>query len=164
MRTIGIAGIAVALTLMLVSPLFASVSFTPPGGAQEMMMSSIPLLGQPAAPKASGTVTVVSDNAKEHCTLTLQAKGLDPKKVYTVHYVKTVKNGSKVQTTMQGIGAAPYTLKVDSKGDAQMMYQPANCAAILAWPMIEVFVHSDNNPNGTKMAPVLVGNLSKLSE
>ncbi len=163
MRTIGITGIAATLTLALVTALFASVSFVPPSGTQPMLMSSIPLLGQSAMPKASGTVTVVSDKAKKNCTLTLQAKGLTPGKVYTVQYVKTVGMGNKSKTTMQGVGAAPYTLKVDNKGNAQMMYKPASCASVQAWQKIEIFLHPDNNPKGTNMIPVLLGDLSRLS-
>jgi len=164
MRIISVAGIAGVLVFALASALLASVSFTPPGGSQEMMVSSIPLLGQHAAPKANGTVTVVSDKEKKNCTLTLQAAGLDAKKIYTVQYVKTVKNGKKTQITMQGVGVAPYTLTVDQKGNAQMMYKPTSCADVLAWPTIEVAVHTDNNPKGTKMTPVLLGDLSKLPE
>ena len=160
---IGISGLVLALTLGFVSVLCASVSFMPPGGSQDVMMSAIPLLGQTAAPKATGTVTVVSDKDKKNCTVTLQASGLDPKKVYTVHYVKAVKNGKKTTTTMEGVGVAPYTLTVDNKGNAQMMYKPASCADVLAWPKIEVVAHPDGNAKGTKITPVLVGDLTKLS-
>jgi hypothetical protein len=164
MRTIGITGFAVALTLALVSVLAASVSFMPPGGTKKMLLSAIPLLAQTAAPKASGTVTVVSDMEKKNGTLTLQAKGLTPGKVYTVHFMKTVTTGGKSRTTMQGVGTAPYTLTVDSKGNGQMMYQPPSIASMMAWQRIGVFMHPDNKPTGTNMTPVLLGDLSKLAQ
>jgi hypothetical protein len=106
---------------------------------------------------------VVSDTAKRNCTLTLQARGLDAKKVYTVQLVKAVRNGKKTQTVMQGVGNAPFTLQVDNRGNGQLMYKPASCAALLSWSKIEVFLHPNKNPNGARRTPVLIGDLTKLT-
>ena len=163
MRITLVISIASTLLLALTSWLLASVSFTPPNSNQSMLMSSIPLMAQAAAPQASGTMAVVSDKAQKKCDITLQARSLDPKKVYTAWFVKTTKSAGKVTKKMQGVGKAPYALKVDSKGYAQVMATGLDCKTLLAWQTVEVYQHPDKNPKSMKgVVPVLIGDVSKL--
>lgn len=155
--------VLVIFVLGLSSLLFASVTFTPPSSAKPMNMAMIALKPQQAAPKASGMVSLVSDQSKTKCTFAVEAKGLDPKQVYTAWFVGLKTSGGRYDTSkMQGIGSAPYTLKVDSTGTAKLTIN-GSCTDVLKWQKLEIIQHPDKNPKNMKnMRLALVGDLTQL--
>lgn len=148
------------LGLFVCSVALASVTFTPPD-KNKVMMSSVRLMPMKAAPKsAGGTASVMTDPGQRKYGLTLEIKGLDPKKVYTAWLDQPVDAKSKVKA--QGLGTPPFTLKVDPKGDVNQVYAlKANPKA--AWKRVMIVEHPDKNPKSTKgLTTVLTGDLTKL--
>jgi hypothetical protein len=165
MRKTPFALVALAVLVAAVSSLVtASVTFTPPASTKPMSMGMIQLAPQSAAPKSSGMASLMSDKAMTKCTFVLMAKGLNPKSVYTVWFASPVGAKTRAeQMKMQGIGTAPYTLKVDSKGNAKLVSQSTSCSSVTKWQKVEIVSHPDKNPkNLAKSVPVLVGDLTKL--
>ena len=140
----------------------ASVTFTPPGDG-ELLMATVKLVGQKAAPKASGTATLICNKPNTKRAFTIEARGLDTRKVYTMWLIRTVKKGGKSKKEMLGLGKAPHVLKVDKKGKAKFVYNPKDCPDITRWQQLKIVEHKDKNAkNMKKIAPVLVGDLTKL--
>jgi len=136
------------LMILAASVISASVTFTPPD-KNKVMMSSVKLTPQKAAPKASGTVTLVANPGMSKFALTIEARGLDPKQVYTAWLTKTVKVKGKTQMQEQGVGTAPYTLKVDKKGTASTVYN-LTYDPRTKWDSLIVIEHPDKNPKSMK--------------
>jgi hypothetical protein len=154
--------LAVVVTMMIASVIWASVTFTPPGSTQKMLMSSLPMRASSAAPKASGVLSIVSNPAMTKFDLTVEARGLDPKKVYTVSFVNTTMVNGKSKTQMSGIGTAPYAVKPDSKGYAKVAVS-VNYDPRKKWQTVEIVEHPDKNPkNMNKIVPILTGDVNKL--
>ena len=121
------------------------------------------LVGQKAAPKASGTATLICNKPNTKRAFTIEARGLDTRKVYTMWLIRTVKKGGKSKKEMLGLGKAPHVLKVDKKGKAKFVYNPKDCPDITRWQQLKIVEHKDKNAkNMKKIAPVLVGDLTKL--
>ncbi len=151
-----------ALLTLFGAAVWASVTFTPPSNG-ELVMHTIKLVAQKAAPKASGTATLICNKPNTKRAFTIEAKGLDPKKVYTMWLIRTVKKDGKSKKEMKGLGKAPYVLKVDKKGHAKFVYNPKDCPDITKWQQLKIVEHKDKNAkNMKKIAPVLVANLTKL--
>ncbi len=91
---------AAMLAAGLVAGTFAGV------GAGES--KSFTLMGQKDAPEASGTATLAGKK------LSVTAKGLKPKAVYSVWFVNMGATMTKA-----GVGKAPYSFRTDSKGNAK---------------------------------------------
>jgi hypothetical protein len=158
MRKVTIAfGIAV-LTVFVASIAISSVTFTPPD-AVKVMMSSIRLMGQKAAPKAFGVASLLSNPSQSKYTFTIEAHGLNPNGVYTVEFVKS---GGKGKMQMEGIGVAPFVMKTDSKGNGKLL-QDLSYNPKTRWQRVEIIEHMDKNPKSmTRIAPVLIGDLSRI--
>ena len=152
------------VTLMSIgSYALASVTFTPPGGSKAVTMATIKLKAQKAAPKASGTASLICNKGNTKHVFTLEAKGLDPKKVYTVWFVRSVKVKGKTKMEMEGVGKAPYKLKLDAKGNAKLVYSPKDCPAVKKWQQLKIVEHPNKDPKSMKgIIPVLVGDMTKL--
>ncbi len=158
-KTLAIA--VVTLAAFASSAVMASVTFTPPGSPEPMTKVTIKLMGQKSAPKASGIATLTCNQPETKHSFALEAKGLDPKKVYTVWFVKST--GKKMD--MAGVGRAPYVLRVNKKGNAKMTYNPDKCPSMQGWKMLEVVDHVDKNAKNLDMknlVPVLVGDMTKM--
>ncbi len=151
--------IAMVLGVLLVAAAAtASVTFTPPDSSKPVDMATIKLEPQKAAPKASGTASLICNKGNTKHVVTLEAKGLDPKKVYTVRFTKV--SGKKTYTA--GVGKAPYVLKVDKKGVGKLTYNAPKCPVAEGWQKIEVVEHTDKNPKSTKkLVVVLVGQMPR---
>jgi hypothetical protein len=148
----------VAIVAFAVSAVMASVTFTPPDSSKPVDMATIKLEPQKAAPKASGTASLICNKDNTKHVLTIEAKGLDPKKVYTVWFTKM--SGKKMD--MAGVGKAPYVLKVDKNGVGKMTYKPTKCPTTQGWQMVEIVDHVDKNAKNMDMknlVPVLMGKM-----
>ena len=162
----------IALSLALGMAALASVGFTPPPPENnkqpaQMNMGTIILAPQKAAPKATGTASLICSKDKKFHALVVQAAKLDPKAVYTIWIVKTVsekKNGKQVKNTvMEGVGTAPYTLKVEKNGSVALSAQEKDCLPYAGWQKLEIVLHPDKNPKNMKnTVPVLVGDITKF--
>lgn len=162
MRNRMLVGLIAVVAIMMATAVAASVTFTPPDSSKAVDMMTIKLEPQKAVPKASGTASLICNKGNTKHVLTIEAKGLDPKKVYTVWFVKMVKKDGKEMPVMEGVGKAPYTLKVDKKGNAKMTYNPSECPAMQGWQMLEIVEHVDKNAKNMAMknlVPVLMGKM-----
>ncbi len=106
------------------------------------------LMGQKDSPKASGTATLAGN------TLTIAAKGLKPKAVYTVWFVNMQPSMSKA-----GAGTAPYSFKTDAKGDAKYTAQLGE-SPVGTWQAIFIVRHPSADP--TDMATMEDALMTKL--
>jgi hypothetical protein len=150
------------LVAFTVTTVLASVTFTPPDSRKPVQLGSVTLISPKGAPKPGGTASFLRNMEKTKYTMTLQASGLDPKKVYTIWFVKMGKRKDMKDTTMEGIGNPPFTLKVDKKGKAEISYD-LKSNPLEKWTTIEIVAHPDKNPKDMKKAvQVLKGDLTKL--
>lgn len=141
---------------------FASVTFVPPTEPKKSMDAAvIKLMPQRTAPKASGMAMLASDQSKAKCVFSVEAKGLDPKKVYTVWLTGLKGPGGKVDAAkMQGFGG---TLKVDAGGHAKLATPVGACTNVLKWQKVEIIEHTSGNPKDMKkIAPVLIGDVTQF--
>ena len=172
MKTFLSACAVVALTFALGTALFASVGFTPPppennAPPKPMNVGAITLMAQKAAPKATGTASLICSKDKKFHVLIMQMSNLDPTAVYTVWLVKMVtvkQNGKDVKkTVMEGVGKAPYTLTVNKKGVAALSAREKDCLPAAGWQTLEVISHPDKNPKNMKdTVPILKGDVAKF--
>jgi len=99
---------------------------------------AISMMAAKANLKAIATLNLTKDG------LSIQARGLKPKSVYTVWLVNM-----EPQKSEAGAGTMPYMFKTDSKGkgnyEASLSESPFG-----KWQMVMVMLHSDGNPKNMK--------------
>ena len=107
--------------------------------------TDLPLMATKAHPNASGTASFSQDG------LSLQAKGLQPDKVYTVWFVNM-----KPKKHETGAGNPPYMFKTDSNGNG--LYESRlSDLPFGKWAMLMVVLHPNGDPMDMKN---MVGALS----
>lgn len=156
-----LAGFIMMIVILTATVVIASVTFTPPDSSTPVDMATIKLDPQKAAPKASGTASLICNKENTTHVFTIEVKGLNPGKVYTAWFAKM----SDSEIVMAGIGKTPYILKVDRSGYARMTYSPTKCPAKQGWQMIEIAEHADKNARNTdvkNLIPVLIGKMINL--
>ena len=114
-------------------------------GALSWASTDLPLMATKAHPNASGTASFSQDG------LSLQAKGLQPDKVYTVWFVNM-----KPKKHETGAGNPPYMFKKDSNGNG--LYESRlSDLPFGKWAMLMVVLHPNCDPMDMKN---MVGALS----
>ena len=114
-------------------------------GALSWASTDLPLMATKAHPNASGTVSFSQDG------LSLQAKGLQPDKVYTVWFVNMKPKKHEI-----GAGNPPYMFKTDSNGNG--LYESRlSDLPFGKWAMLMVVLHPNGDPMDMKN---MVGALS----
>jgi len=107
--------------------------------------TDLPLMATKAHPNASGTASFSQDG------LSLQAKGLQPDKVYTVWFVNM-----KPKKHETGAGKPPYMFKTDSNGNG--IYETHLSELPFGkWAVLMVVLHPNGDPTDMKN---MVGALS----
>ena len=165
MRKTTLVAVMVVLVAFAASAVLASVTFTPPPASNKQMnMAMIKLVPQKAAPKASGMASLIANKDKTKCKLAIEVKGLDPKKVYTILLTRPAKNGQQQsKVDVQGIGAPPYRLKIDSKGRGKVVSQDMDVKTMMTWKDIQIIEHKSGDPNDDKRIDyALLGDATKL--
>jgi len=114
-------------------------------GALSWASTDLPLMATKAHPNASGTASFSQDG------LSLQAKGLQPDKVYTVWFVNMKPKKHEI-----GAGNPPYMFKTDSNGNG--LYESRlSDLPFGKWAMLMVVLHPNGDPMDMKN---MVGALS----
>ena len=114
-------------------------------GALSWASTDLPLMATKAHPNASGTASFSQDG------LSLQAKGLQPDKVYTVWFVNMKPKKHEI-----GAGSPPYMFKTDSNGNG--LYESRlSDLPFGKWAMLMVVLHPNGDPMDMKN---MVGALS----
>jgi len=103
-------------------------------GALSWASTDLPLMATKAHPNASGTASFSQDG------LSLQAKGLQPDKVYTVWFVNMKPKKHEI-----GAGNPPYMFKTDSNGNG--LYESRlSDLPFGKWAMLMVVLHPNGDP------------------
>jgi len=114
-------------------------------GGLSWASTDLPLMATKAHPNASGTASFSQDG------LSLQAKGLQPDKVYTVWFVNMKPKKHEI-----GAGNPPYMFKTDSNGNG--LYESRlSDLPFGKWAMLMVVLHPNGDPMDMKN---MVGALS----
>lgn len=113
----------------------------PPQEHHESIADSVWKLEPPEeGSKARGTVRLecYSDDKD---AFRMDVQGLDPKKVYTVWFVSSLKDGAD----RAGIGKEPFKFK--STGGGKALYQaPLSTCPLISWKWVEIREHPDGDP------------------
>lgn len=150
-----------ALIACSLTDVLASVTFTPPGSNKPVRMGTGMMTPSKYAPKASGTATFMGNMDRSGYAMSLQMWGLDPKKVYTVQFSKTVKEKGKKDVTT--VNNPQLVLTVEKNGRSQVG-QTFKTNPLIEWTDLTILEHPDKNPRSTaKTMPVLTIDLYKLN-
>jgi hypothetical protein len=106
---------------------------------------SLPLMATKAHPNANGTATFSEND------LSIQAKGLQPGKVYTVWFVNM-----KPKKHEAGAGNPPYMFKTDSNGNGKYETHLSELP-FGKWAVLMIVLHPNGDPTDMKN---MVGALS----
>ena len=150
-----------ALIAFTLTAVLASITFTPPGSNKPVRMGTGMMTPSKSAPKASGTATFMGNLDRSGYAMSLQMSGLDPKKVYTVQFSKTIKHkGMKNVTT---VNKPQLVLTVEKTGRSQVS-QSFKTNPLIDWTDLAIVEHLDKNPKSTaKTVAVLTIDLYKLN-
>ena len=107
--------------------------------------TDLPLMATKAHPNASGTASFSQDG------LSLQAKGLQPDKVYTVWFVNMKPKKHEI-----GAGNPPYMFKTDSNGNGKYETHLSELP-FGKWAVLMIVLHPNGDPTDMKN---MVGALS----
>jgi hypothetical protein len=174
---------ALLILALLAAGALASVTFTPPD-TKQVKLATVVLHAEKTAGQAAGTASLVCKPDLSKGTLTIQASGLDPKKVYTVWLItppppqKMAKAGTPApkmdkmgpdhnmagKMQMMGLGRAPYKLTVDAKGKVNFAVAVKDCGKIVK-QKLEIAEHPDKDAKNLKnIVPVLTAELTKMQD
>lgn len=150
-----------ALTALILTAVLGSVTFTPPGSNKPVRMGTGMMTPSKSAPKASGTATFMGNMDRSGYAMSLQMSGLDPRKVYTVQFSKTIKHkGMKDVTT---VNKPQIVLTIGKTGRSQVS-QNFTTNPLIDWTNLAIVEHPDKNPKSTaKISAVLTIDLYKLN-
>ncbi len=132
--------------IIILAVVFGMLTF----GALAWATVNQPLIAAKTHPNASGTASFSEDG------LSIQAKGLQPGKVYTVWFVNMKPKKHEI-----GVGNPPYMFKTDSNGNG--IYETHLSELPFGkWAVLMIVLHPNGDPTDMKN---MVGALStKISE
>ena len=127
--------------IIILAVVFGMLTF----GALSWATGNLPLMAAKTHPNASGTASFSEDG------LSIQAKGLQPGKVYTVWFVNMKPKKHEI-----GAGNPPYMFKADSNGNG--IYETHLSELPFGkWAVLMIVLHPNGDPTDMKN---MVGALS----